>query len=77
MPDNELRPFVGIVLNKPHAQRVTRVYAGIRKDGVSFGELAAATGTAQAGRTIASGDEEGAEDEKQKSHKLGLPERLE
>jgi len=62
MPDYKLRPFVGIMLNESYAQRVSRVYPGIRKDYVSFCVLAAATGTAQAGR-IASGDEEGTEDE--------------
>jgi hypothetical protein len=62
MPDDELRPFVGVVLNEPYAQRISRVYPSIWKDYVSFRVLAAATGTAEAGRTIASGDEEGAGD---------------
>src|SRR5688500_12955477 len=62
MPDYKLRPLVGIMLTESYAQRVSRRYPGLRKQYARFCLLAAATGTAQAGR-IASGDEEGTEDE--------------
>ncbi len=57
MPDDEFRQLPGVVLKEPHAQRIPRVDTGIGKDGTRFRELAAATGTAKAGRTIARSDE--------------------